>query len=72
MDDTDVYRSWETITGSIKILAEGIVGYYKLKHNKPWFDERCSKLFDLRKEAKLQWLQYPSQINVDNVNSIRR
>jgi hypothetical protein len=27
---------------------------------------------DQRKQAKLQWLQYPSEINEDNLNNIRR
>jgi hypothetical protein len=42
------------------------------RKHKPWFDERCSKLLDQRKQAKLQWLQDPSEINGDNVNNIRR
>jgi hypothetical protein len=39
-----------------------------MKKHRPWFDEGCWKLFDQSKEAKLQWLQDPSQINGDNVN----
>jgi hypothetical protein len=42
-----------------------------LKKHKPWFDEGCSKLLDQRKEAKLQWLQDPSEINGDNLNNVR-
>jgi hypothetical protein len=34
--------------------------------------ERCSKLLDQRKQAKLQWFQDPSEINGDNLNNIRR
>jgi hypothetical protein len=30
---------------------------------KPWFDEECLKLADGRKQAKLQWLQDPSDVN---------
>jgi hypothetical protein len=41
-----------------------------MKH-KPWFDEGCSKLLDKRKQAKLQWLQDPSEINEDNLNNVR-
>jgi hypothetical protein len=37
-----------------------------------WFDEGCSKLFDRRKQAKLQWLQDPSELNEDNMSDIRR
>jgi hypothetical protein len=42
-----------------------------LKNNKSWFGEGCWKLFDKRKEAKLQRLDYPSQINGDKLNNIR-
>jgi len=37
----------------------------------PLFDEECSKFLDQRKQAKLQWLQNPSQTNGDNLISIR-
>jgi hypothetical protein len=36
------------------------------------FVEGCSKLLDQRKQAKLQWLQDPSEINGDNLNNVRR
>jgi uncharacterized NAD(P)/FAD-binding protein YdhS len=36
------------------------------------FDERCSELLDQRKQAKLQWLRDRSEINDDNVNTVRR
>jgi hypothetical protein len=38
----------------------------------PWFDKGCSKLSNQRKQAKLQWLQDPSEINGDNLNNVRR
>jgi hypothetical protein len=43
-----------------------------LKKHKPWFEEKCSKLLDQKREAKLQWFQDPSQINGDSLNNIRR
>jgi hypothetical protein len=43
-----------------------------VKKHKPWFDERCSKLLDQRKQAKLEWLQDPNEINGDNLNNVRR
>jgi hypothetical protein len=46
--------------------------HYELKKHKPWYDEGCSELLDQRKQAKLQWLQDPSEINGDNLNNIRR
>jgi hypothetical protein len=30
-------------------------------------DDECSKLIDKWKQAKLKWLQNPSQINEDNL-----
>jgi uncharacterized protein YaaR (DUF327 family) len=41
------------------------------KKYKPWFGEGCSKLLDQRKQAKLQRLQDPSEINGDNLNNVR-
>jgi hypothetical protein len=42
-----------------------------MKKHKPRFDKGCSKLLDQGKQAKLQWLQDPSEINRDNLNSVR-
>jgi hypothetical protein len=42
-----------------------------MKKHKPWFDKGCSKLLDQRKQAKMQWLQDPSEINRDNLNNVR-
>jgi hypothetical protein len=42
-----------------------------LKKYIPWLDEGCSKLLDQSTQAKLQWLQDPSEINVDNLNNVR-
>jgi hypothetical protein len=44
----------ESIRGNIKTSAKENLGYQKLKHNKPWFDDECSKLIDQQKQAKLQ------------------
>jgi hypothetical protein len=46
----------------VKILAKKSIEC-ESKHHKPWFDEECLKLVDLRKEAKLQWLQDPSEVS---------
>jgi hypothetical protein len=35
-------------------------------------DEECSALLDRRKQAKLQWLQNPNQMNGDNMDNMRR
>jgi hypothetical protein len=57
---------------NIKISAKDSLGYYELKKHKPWFDKGCSKLLDQRKQAKLQWLQDPNEINGDSLNNVRR
>jgi len=43
-----------------------------LKQNKPWFVEECVGFLDLRKRVKMQWIEDPSQTNVDNLNDVRR
>jgi hypothetical protein len=70
--DVEINSAWETIIENIKISAKESLGYFELEKHKPWFDEGCSKLLDQRKQAKLQWLQGPSEINGDNLNNVRR
>jgi hypothetical protein len=52
-------------------LAKERVGYCGSKGHKPWFDEKCSKLVDQRKQTKLQCLQDPSEVNADNLSNVR-
>jgi hypothetical protein len=41
--------------------------------HKPWFDYECLRAFlDRRKQAKMQWMQDPSQSNAENLNKVRR
>jgi SLT domain-containing protein len=42
-----------------------------LKWNKPRFDEECLGFLNQRKQAKMQWVQDPSQSNVCNLNNVR-
>jgi hypothetical protein len=63
--------TWESIRENIKTSAKEYLGYHRLKHNKSWFHYECSKLLYQRKQAKLQWLQNPSQINGDNLQNLR-
>jgi len=44
---------------------------HEFKQNKPWFDEENLGFLDQRKRAKMQWIQDPSQSNVDNLNKVR-
>jgi hypothetical protein len=70
--EEEINSAWETIRENVTTSAKEGLGYFELKKHKPWFDEGCSKLLDQWKEAKLQWLQDPSEINGDNLNSVRR
>jgi hypothetical protein len=56
---------------NIKISAKESLGYFELKKHTTWFNKGCSKILDQRKQAKLQWLQDPSEINGDNLNNVR-
>jgi hypothetical protein len=67
----EINTIWEMIRENIKMSVKESLGYYELKQHKPWFDEGCSELLDQRKQAKLQWLQDPNEINRDNLNNVR-
>jgi hypothetical protein len=54
-----------------KISPKGNPGYYELKKQKLGFNKGCSELLDQRKQAKLQWLRDPNEINGDNLNNVR-
>jgi hypothetical protein len=53
-ESLDIYSAWECIRENIKTSVKESLGYHRLKHNKPWFDDECSKLIDQQKQAKLQ------------------
>jgi hypothetical protein len=59
----EINSVWETIRENIKISAKESIGYFEFKKHKTWFDKGCSKLLDQRKQAKLQWLRDPREIN---------
>ena len=71
-DDEDISRNWENIKENIQTSAKESLGLDELKQNKPWFDEECLGVLDHRKRAKIQWVQDPSQSNIDNLNEVRR
>jgi hypothetical protein len=70
--DMDIDRAQESVRGNMKALSTERLGYYELKQHKPLFVEECSKLLEQRKQAKLQWLQNPSETNGDNLKNVRR
>jgi len=71
-DEEDVNRTWENIKENIHISVEESLGLHELNQNKPWFDEECLGFLDQRERAKMQWMQDPSQNNVDILNNVRR
>ena len=71
-DSEDINRVWENIIDNIKASAKESLGLQELKQHKPWFEEECLRFLDQRKQAKMQWVQDPSQSNVDDLNNVRR
>jgi hypothetical protein len=69
--EMEINSAWEMNRENIKISAKQSLGYFELKKHRPWFDERCSKLLDQRKQATLKCLKDPSEINGDNLNNVR-
>jgi hypothetical protein len=70
-NDVDINRAWETIRQNIKITVKESLGFYELREHNLWFDEKCSKILDQRKQVKLKWLQNPIQVNEANLNNVR-
>ena len=71
-DDQDINRAWLSIKENIKTSAKESLYLHEIKQHKPWFDEDCLDILDERKQAKMQWIQDPSQSNVDNLDNVRR
>ena len=71
-DDEDVNRTLENIKENIQTSAKESLGLQELNQNKPWFDEECLGFLVQSKRAKMQWIQDPSQNNVDIQNDVRR
>jgi hypothetical protein len=69
--EVEINSAREMIRENIKVSGKESLGFYGMKKHMPWFNEGYSKLLDERKQAKLQWLQDPSEINGDNLNNVR-
>jgi hypothetical protein len=67
----DINNAWESIRENIKTSYKHNLGHHRLKCNKPRFDN-CSVLTCLRKQAKLQLLHNPTQMNGDNLKNCTR
>ena len=70
-DKENINRAWKN-TKNIKTAAKESLGLREFKQHKPWFDEKCLHFLDQRRQAKMQWVQDPSQTNVDYLNNVRR
>jgi hypothetical protein len=68
--EVEINNAWGMIRENINISAKDSLGYFELKKHKPWFDEGYSKLSDQIKQAKVQWLQDPSETH--NLNNVKR
>jgi len=68
----DVNRTSENIKENIQTSVKESLDLHELKQHKPWFDEEYFGFLDQRKQAKKQWIQDPSQSNIDNLNNVRR
>ena len=66
-DDEDINRNWESVKENIKTSAKESLSLQEMKQHKPWFDEESLDILDERKQAKMQWIQDPSQSNIDNL-----
>ena len=71
-EDEDINRGWESIKENIKTSATESLGMHEMKQHKPWFYEECLGILDQRKQAKMQWIQDPSQSNADNLNNVKQ
>jgi hypothetical protein len=66
--EVEINSAWDTIRENIKISAKENLRYEELKKHKTQFDEGCLKLLDQRKQAKLQLLKDPREINGGSLN----
>jgi hypothetical protein len=60
----EISSAWEAIRENIKFSAKESLDYFEAMVRR-----RMIKILDQMKQAKLQWLQYTSEINGDNLNN---
>jgi hypothetical protein len=70
-DGEDINKAWENIIKHITTSTKLSLSLHELKQHKLWFDEECLGFLEQRKQAKMQWVEDPSQSNVDNLNIVR-
>jgi hypothetical protein len=64
--------NWENIKEHIKISAEESLGVHELEQRLPRSDEECLGCLDKGKQAKIKWVQDPSQNSLNYLNNQRR
>jgi hypothetical protein len=62
---SDMNNALESIRENIKTSAKDNLGYHRSKHNKPWFDDKCSKLIDQRKQGFITFQLSNSNFHFD-------
>ena len=62
----------QRVKENVKTSSKESLVLHEWKQHKPWFDKECVDFLDQRKQSKLQWIQDPSQSNVDNLDNVRR
>ena len=67
----DVNRTWEKIKENIQTTTKESLGVQEWKQHKSWFEEEFLGFLYQRKRTKMQWVQDPSQSNVNNLCSVR-
>ena len=70
-DSKDINRVCENSKENIRTSAKDGVGLHELMQHKPWLDEECLGFLGKRKQAKMHWVQDPSQSNVGSLNNVR-
>jgi hypothetical protein len=63
-DNEDINKTLENIKEIVRTPLIRVLGLYKFKEYKLWFDEICLIFLDQRKQSTMQWLHYPNQNNV--------
>jgi len=62
----------EAIRETIKSAAKERVGEGTQEKNKPWFDEECLKLHEVRKQASQRCLSNKSEANTNHYSNAKR
>jgi hypothetical protein len=60
-ESSDINDAWEHNRENIKTSAKDNLGHHRLKHNKPWFHDECSKLTDQQKQVNYSKIQAKSR-----------